>query len=335
MLPATSVERYDSPLMADQVTASKVFVHPRALCESAAIGENTRIWAFAHVLPGATIGKDCNICDHVFIENDVVVGDRVTIKCGVQLWDGLRVADDVFIGPNVSFSNDKYPKSKQYQPKVEETYIGRGASIGGGASILPGLRIGPRAMVGAGAVVTHDVPTRAVVSGNPARIVGYVDTKRRAPIPAKIVATEESNIRQTSVGGVTVHRLPVFADLRGSLSVGDFPQQVPFVPKRYFIVFDVPGKDVRGEHAHRRCHQFLVCLRGSLSVVVDDGKSSEEIALDRPSVGLYLPPMVWAVQYRYSADALLLVFASDPYDAGDYIRDYDEFLSAIGGPATA
>jgi len=99
-------------------------------------------------------------------------------------------------------------------------------------------------------------------------------------------------------------------------------------------VFDVPGKDVRGEHAHRRCHQFLVCLRGSLSVVVDDGQASEEIALDRPSIGLYLPPMVWAVQYRYSADALLLVFASDPYDASDYIRDYDEFLSAIGGTAT-
>lgn len=321
--------------MADHVTASNVFVHPHALCESAAVGENTRVWAFAHVLPGATIGKDCNICDHVFIENDVIVGDRVTIKCGVQLWDGLRVADDVFIGPNVSFSNDKYPKSKQYRVKVEETHIGHGASIGGGASILPGLRIGPRAMIGAGAVVTHDVPPRAVVSGNPARITGYVDTRRGAPIPSKVVATEDANIRETSVAGVTVHRLPVFADLRGSLSVGEFPKQVPFVPKRYFIVFDVPGKDVRGEHAHRRCHQFLVCLRGSLSIVLDDGKSSEEIALDRPSIGLYLPPMIWAVQYRYSADALLLVFASDPYDAGDYIRDYDEFVSAIGAAGSA
>lgn len=98
--------------MAEVRSASNVYIHPQALCEAAAVGENTRVWAFAHVLPGATIGKDCNICDHVFIENDVVIGDRVTVKCGVQLWDGLRVADDVFIGPNVTFSNDKYPKSK-------------------------------------------------------------------------------------------------------------------------------------------------------------------------------------------------------------------------------
>jgi acetyltransferase-like isoleucine patch superfamily enzyme/dTDP-4-dehydrorhamnose 3,5-epimerase-like enzyme len=329
----TWIERYDSSSMADQVTASKFFVHPQALCETSTVGENTRIWAFAHLLPGAVIGKDCNICDHVFIENDVVVGDRVTIKCGVQLWDGLRVADDVFIGPNVTFSNDKYPQSKHYQATVEVTHVGRGASIGGGASILPGLRIGSRAMVGAGSVVTHDVPVRAVVSGNPARIVGYVDTKRRAPAPPPSVAAEESEIRETSVSGVTVHRLPVFADLRGSLSVGEFPQQVPFVPKRYFLVFEVPGKDVRGEHAHRRCHQFLVCLRGSLSVVVDDGQSSEEVVLDRPSLGLYVPPMIWAVQYRYSQDALLLAFASERYDPDDYIRDYDEFLSVIGGAA--
>jgi acetyltransferase-like isoleucine patch superfamily enzyme/dTDP-4-dehydrorhamnose 3,5-epimerase-like enzyme len=321
--------------MTDQVTASNVFIHPQALCETPSVGENTRIWAFAHVLPGATIGKDCNICDHVFIENDVVVGDRVTIKCGVQLWDGLRVSDDVFIGPNVTFSNDKYPKSRQHTVRAEETYIGRDASIGGGASILPGLRIGARAMVGVGAVVTHDVPARAVVSGNPARIVGYVDTKRGTAVPPKSAVPDEADIRETSVNGVTVHRLPVFADLRGSLSVGEFPGHIPFLPKRYFVCFDVPGKDVRGEHAHRRCHQFLVCLRGSLSVVVDDGRSSEEIVLDRPSIGLHVPPMTWAVQYQYSADGLLLVFASDLYDPADYIRDYDEFLSAVGGAASA
>lgn len=308
------------------------FVHPQALCESTTIGQDTRVWAFAHVLSGATIGKDCNICDHVFIENDVVLGDRVTVKCGVQLWDGVRIADDVFIGPNTTFSNDKYPKSKHYQPAVLQTHVGRGASIGGGATILPGLRIGARAMVGAGSVVTRDVPSRAVVSGNPARIVGYADTIRR-PKDARteVVPSRDSEVAETSIAGVTLHHLPLAEDLRGSLSAGEFSSQIPFAPKRYFIVFDVPGKDVRGEHAHRRCYQFLVAARGSLAVVLDDGTNSEEIVLDAPNVGLYLPPMIWAVQYKYSADALLLVFASDPYDPDDYIRDYDEFLASIRG----
>jgi acetyltransferase-like isoleucine patch superfamily enzyme/dTDP-4-dehydrorhamnose 3,5-epimerase-like enzyme len=331
----TAIERYDSGLMPDHATTSNLFVHPQALCETSSVGENTRIWAFAHVLSGATIGKDCSVCDHVFIENDVVVGDRVTIQCGVQLWDGIRVADDVFIGPNVTFGKDRYAKGGQHPSKVEETYIGREASIGGGATILQGVRIGARAMVAAGAVVTHDVPTRAVVSGNPARIIGYVDTKRGARVAPKLVVPDEADVKETSVNGVTVHRLPVFEDLRGSLAVGEFPRQVPFVPKRYFVVFEAPGKDVRGEHAHRKCHQFLVCVRGSLSVVVDDGRASEEILLDGPNIGLYVPPMTWAVQYQYSPDALLLVLASDPYDPADYIRDYDEFVSAVGGAASA
>ena len=242
------------------------FVHPQGLCESAAVGGNTRVWAFAHVLAGARIGRDCNICDHVFVENDVVIGDRVTVKCGVQLWDGLRVADEVFIGPNVTFSNDKYPKSKQYQHEVLQTHIGAGASIGGGAAVLPGLRIGARAMVGAGAVVTRDVPARAIVSGNPARIVGYVDAPRRAAMLTPPSGGGQPEAVPTSVPGVTLHRLLLVDDLRGTLTVGEAPAQIPFTPSRYFMVFDVPGKEVRGEHAHRVCHQFLVCARGSLSV---------------------------------------------------------------------
>jgi UDP-2-acetamido-3-amino-2,3-dideoxy-glucuronate N-acetyltransferase len=315
-------------------TSITYFVHPRALCESRTIGPGTRIWAFAHVLPEATIGSECNICDHVFVENDVVIGDRVTIKCGVQLWDGLRIGDDVFIGPNVTFSNDKYPRSKQYDRELLQTHVGRGASIGGGAAILPGLRIGARAMVGAGSVVTHDVPTRAIVSGNPARIVGYVDTPRRAPEPDIDGPTSSSDEFKnangdrlgTGVNGVMLYRLKLVEDLRGNLSAGEFLDQIPFVPKRYFIVFDVPGKDVRGEHAHKDCEQFLVCVRGSVAVVVDDGTVSEEILLDAPNLGIYIPEMTWAVQYRYSADAMLLVFASEHYDPTDYIRDYEEFL---------
>lgn len=127
------------------------------------------------MLPGARIGADCNICSHVFIENKVIVGDRVTIKSGVQLWDGICIEDDVFIGPNVTFTNDPFPRSKQYPTVFPTTMVRTGASIGGGATILPGLTIGRGAMVGAGAVVTKSVPDSAVVVGNPARIVRYVE----------------------------------------------------------------------------------------------------------------------------------------------------------------
>ena len=154
-------------------------------------------------------------------------------------------------------------------------------------------------------------------------------SRRPESVPATISRDTGHHMSATSVKGVTLHRLRIAVDLRGSLSAGEFPSHIPFVPRRYFMVFDVPGKEVRGEHAHRRCEQFLVCARGSLSVVVDDGTSSEEIVLDSPEVGLYIPPLVWAVQYKYSADALLIVFASDHYDPEDYIRDYDEFLSTI------
>jgi UDP-2-acetamido-3-amino-2,3-dideoxy-glucuronate N-acetyltransferase len=152
--------------------AASVFIHERALVESDAIGDGTRVWAFAHVMPGAVIGADCNICDHTFIEGDVVIGDRVTIKSGVYLWDGLRVEDDVFIGPQATFTNDAFPRSKQAF-ELRTTILRRGASIGGGAVLLPGITVGERAMVGAGAVVTKDVPDFAVVIGNPARVVRF------------------------------------------------------------------------------------------------------------------------------------------------------------------
>jgi len=303
------------------------FVHPQALCESASIGAETRVWAFAHILPGARIGADCNICDHVFIENDVVLGDRVTVKSGVQLWDGLRVADDVFIGPNATFSNDKYPQSKKYQPQVLQTHIGRGASIGSGATILPGLRVGARAMVGAGAVVTHDVPAKAIVSGNPARIVGYVDTARRPAKTPTVQPQPEQPIAPTGVRGVTLHRMVLVEDLRGTLSAGEFPSHLPFVPKRYFMVYDVPTREVRGEHAHHVCEQFLIAVHGALSVSIDDGATRAEIRLKDPTIGLYLAPMTWGTQYAFSADGVLLVAASHLYDAEDYIRDYDLFMS--------
>jgi dTDP-4-dehydrorhamnose 3,5-epimerase-like enzyme len=129
------------------------------------------------------------------------------------------------------------------------------------------------------------------------------------------------------VRGVTLHHFPVIPDLRGSLTVGEFQRQIPFTPLRYFMVFGVPSREVRGEHAHHACHQFLICLQGECSVVADDGEHRVEVVLDTKHRGLYLPPMTWGIQYKYSPDAMLLVFASHHYDAADYIREYDEFLA--------
>ncbi len=303
-------------------------VHPNAICESPRIGRGTRVWAFVHVLPGAVIGEDCNLCDHVFVENDVVLGDRVTVKCGVQLWDGLRLEDDVFVGPNATFTNDLHPRSKVRPEHFAVTTVKRGASIGANATILPGLTIGAGAMVGAGAVVTRSVPPNAVVTGNPAAIVGYVDT--RTPAGGRAAgAAPAGEAGQSVVRGVLRQRLTFVEDIRGNLAVGEFGKHVPFRPARFFLVHGVPSREVRGEHAHRECEQFLVCVKGSCSLLVDDGTHREEMVLDGPSLGVYVPPMVWAVQYRHTPDAVLLVFASAPYDPADYIRDYDEFLAAL------
>ena len=145
-------------------------IHPLADCQ-APIPDSTNVWQFCVILPHAKLGENNNICSHCFIENDVEVGNNVTVKCGVQLWDGLRIEDNVFIGPNVSFINDRFPRSKQYPERFERTILRKGASVGAGAVIRCGIEIGERAMVGAGSVVTKDIPAGELWVGNPARFV--------------------------------------------------------------------------------------------------------------------------------------------------------------------
>lgn len=315
------------------------FVHEQGLCETTHVGAGTRIWAFAHVLPGATIGRDCNICDHVFIENGVTLGDRVTVKCGVQLWDGVRVGDDVFIGPNATFCNDKFPRSKQYPESFLPIVLEKGASVGANATLLPGITVGEGAMIGAGAVVNRNVPPYAVVYGNPARIRDYrsewVSGKSVGVtnLPSAEAAGKGRTPVDLGVGGCALLPLPSFRDLRGDLTAVEFAADVPFVPRRQFFVYRVSGGEVRGEHAHRECQQLLVAVHGSVHVVINDGRSMKEVCLDRPDWGLHLKPGVWGIQYKFSSDAVLGVYASHPYDNNDYIRNFHLFLAEYGPKA--
>lgn len=146
-------------------------IHKLSDVQSNNIPESTNVWQYSVILAEAQIGNNCNICAHCFIENDVVIGDNVTLKCGVYLWDGITIEDNVFIGPNVTFTNDKYPRSKQYPEQFQRTTIKRGASIGAGAIIMGGITIGENAMIGAGSIVTKDVPANQLWIGSPAKFV--------------------------------------------------------------------------------------------------------------------------------------------------------------------
>lgn len=243
--------------------------------------------------------------------SQALIDPAARIEPGAQLADGVRVGFGAWIGQGAQ--------------------LAVGVQVGANASVLPGVSVAAHAQIREGAVVTRPVPPGAIVEGNPASIVGYVDTGNLAAPAAAGPSQPGSGVQHVGVAGVTLHRFPVIRDLRGDLTVGEFERSVPFVPRRYFMVFGVPSREVRGEHAHHQCHQFLICVRGSCAVVCDDGRQRVEVVLDAPHLGLYLPPMTWGIQYKYSPDALLLVFASDYYDAADYIRDYAEFKALTAG----
>lgn len=306
---------------------SNILIHPTSDVQSSMIGDGTQIWQFCVVLPKAKIGARCNICSHVFVENDVVIGDDVTIKNGVQLYDGLRIGNRVFIGPNATFTNDLFPRSKRYPERFLNTVIDKDVSIGANATILPGISIGAGAMIGAGAVVTKNVPPKAIVVGNPGVINRFSDSGGVKPfLPLTSADPDDITTINLGVGGCSLRTVRHFVEKRGSLAVAEYEKDIPFLPKRCFWIFETPSGEVRGEHGHKAQHQFLICVRGSVSIMLDDATSIAEIVLNKPNMGLHIPPLVWGSQYRYSEDAVLFVLASDAYDSADYLRDYDDFL---------
>lgn len=251
--------------------------------------------------------------------------DTINIASGAFVEEGAVLQEHVSIGVNaVVLSVD------QTSGKTAPSVIKSGAAIGANATVLPGVVVGEKALVKPGAVVTRSVPPLAIVEGNPAIITGYMSTHAEHIDKYILAQNIESNAAISSkVAGVNLHKFKFVSDLRGNLTVGEFEKEVPFIPRRYFLVLDVPTAETRGEHAHRQCEQFLICVKGSCSVVADNGNTREEFTLNTPRLGLYLPPMVWGIQYKYSPDAILLVFASHYYDAADYIRDYNEFLDIV------
>jgi acetyltransferase-like isoleucine patch superfamily enzyme/dTDP-4-dehydrorhamnose 3,5-epimerase-like enzyme len=309
--------------------ADSPIIHPLADVQSKDIGAGTLISQFATVMAGARIGRECNILSYSSVRDGAIVGDRVTISSGVQLLDGVRLQDDVFIGPNVAFSDDRFSRSAGVSTESPKIVVEKGASICAGAVLSPGVTIGRNATVEAGTVITRSVPPNAIVVGNPAKIIGYVEALQNEAAPSD-ANPDKVGAHATSVSGVTLHVMPRISDLRGSLTVGEFERGIPFSGKRYFMTFDVPSMETRGEHAHKKCHQFLTCVRGRCAVVADDGAHRQEFLLDSPVLGLHIPPLVWGIQYKFSTDGVLLVFASEYYDPADYIRDYGEFCRVVG-----
>lgn len=292
-------------------------VHPLAT-----IGANVTIGE------GSTIGERSHVQVNVVIETKVQVGARSSIGAGVYLASNTTVGDDVIIGPNASVVSSGFSRPHE-SAHTPPTTISDGASIGANASILAGITVGANAVIGAGSVVNRDVPPFATAVGAPARIVGYQsspDFTATRRLRASSLGDEELPLQ---IGRAVLLQLPLISDIRGSLSFGETPTNLPFAPQRYFLIFDVPSREVRGEHAHRTLHQLLLCVHGECAVAVDDGTERGQVVLDRPDVALHLPPMVWGSQYHYSTDAALLVLASDVYNADDYIRTYDEFKAAV------
>jgi UDP-2-acetamido-3-amino-2,3-dideoxy-glucuronate N-acetyltransferase len=308
----------------------KIQIHKTAEVFAKKIGTGTIVWQNTVILKNAIIGKNCNINCNCFIENDVKIGNSTTIKSGTYLWDGVSVGNNVFIGPNVTFTNDKYPKSKKKPKFLLKTIIEDDVSVGAASILMPGIKLGRGSIIGAGSLVTKSVPSYVVVAGSPAKIINYINNikknKKISILPEKNLKYQKKDI---TIEKVSISNLKTVSDIRGDLSVGDFQGDIPFKVKRFFLISKVPNEKIRGEHAHYKCHQYIICTKGSCSITLDDGKKRFSLNLNSPSKGLYIPPKIWSIQYNYSPDASILVFASHKYDPKDYIRDYNIFLKTV------
>lgn len=302
-------------------------VHPSATVNSSVgLGIGVTVGPHCDIAGKVSLSAGVSLAANVVVGDGVWIGARTRIGAGASLSSGVTVGDDVVVGPNVTILG---PSDASCNTYAAPTIIGDHVSVGANASVLPGTHLGHHAAIGAGAVVTRNVPPYATAVGSPARIVGYQSSREFTGLPRMRASGFNDDELPKSIGRATLSRHPRITDLRGSLSFGEVGVQLPFHPKRYFLVFDVPSREVRGEHAHRELHQLLICVKGECSVAIDDGTDRAEIMLDRPDAALHLPPMVWGSQYRYSGDAVLMVLTSDVYDANDYIRDYDEFTALV------
>lgn len=270
------------------------------------------------------VAQDCVVHEHAS------VSPGVTLEAGVEVGAGARVLGDVAIGAGGSIGPNAV-LGRLDATGNGAVRVGRGVRVGSNATVSAGIAIGRGAVVEAGSAVETDVPAYAIVRGSPARIVGYVDSIPEPTEPELVDLDAVQEPTATNVPGVFLHPLTHARDLRGSLAAAEF-EELPFVPRRVFAVYDVPSESVRGAHAHRRCGQLLVCTSGEVNCIADDGTVRQEFRLSSPRVGLHIPPLVWSMQYRYTRDACLMVLAELPYDPDDYVRDYEDFLKLVGAP---
>lgn len=305
-------------------------IHPTSIIEGAQIAADTRIAPWVIILPGTQIGKAGLIEPHCFIESNVTIGNGVKVMSGVYIGKNVKIAGDVTIGPNVSIAHASVLGISEFPQEPRETVIEAGVSIEPNVVLYSGIRVGANAQIKAGSVVTKSVPPGSIVDGSPAKISGYINNVVYQEGIYKSISgainPSGSRVQKIGVGDAALHILKLVEDMRGNLSVGQFLDDIPFIPKRYFLILNVPSTEARGEHAHKKCKQFLICIEGQCSVVVDDGNIRKEVLLNAPNKGLYIPEYIWGIQYKYSADAKLLVFASEYYEESDYIRDYTQFM---------